>query len=251
MTQRPEDLWSELARTASSLGAALTPAGHDELLRSITAAAKDLFGAAACSLALLDEEEEHLLFHVATGAGADEVVGLRVPVGRGVAGWVVTSGQPIAIADVRRDPRFASDVAQTTGYVPQSILAMPLQTERAMLGVIEVLDRSSDGREDRRDMQLLGLFAEQAALAIENSRVFSDLGRMLLEAAADAAGDGDLGAALRRAARDAPSPTAELAELGALFNELGRAGPDERRLAARIVSEILSYQRTRGREWTS
>ena len=250
-SRRPDEVFDELARLAADVGPALTPTGHDELLRSITSAAKNLFNAAACSLALLDEEEEHLVFHVATGAGAEEVIGMRVPVGRGIAGWVVTSGQPIAIADVRRDPRFASDVAQSTGYVPGSILAMPLQTERRMIGVIEVLDRSADGREDRRDMELLSLFAEQAALAIENSRVFADLGRVLLEAAGRAAAKGDLGDALRRAARDAPPPTADLAELAALFNELERAQPEARRVVARIATEFLAYERSRGQRWTS
>jgi len=76
-------------------------------------------------------------------------------------------GQPIEIADVTRDPRFARDVAESTGYVPRAILAMPLETDRAMLGVIEDLDRRKDGGSGARDMELLALFARQAALAIE------------------------------------------------------------------------------------
>jgi GAF domain-containing protein len=248
MTQRPETPVEAVARIAADMGLALVPAGHHELLRSITAAAKDLFGAAACSLALLDDKEEELVFHVATGAGAEEVIGMRVPLGGGIAGWVVSSGQPIAIADVRQDPRFAADVASTTGYVPRSIIAMPLQTQRQILGVIEVLDRSADGRDDRRDMQLLALFAEQAALAIENSRVFSNLGRVLFQSAAAAVTDADLRSALERMAREGPQPDAELAELAALFNDLGQAGSRERRVVARMASEFLSYLRER-REW--
>jgi GAF domain-containing protein len=244
-----DDLTRSLARTAADLGPALVPAGHHELLESITAAAKDLFNAAACSLALLDDAEEELIFYVASGAGAEDVVGMRVPVGRGIAGWTVTSGQPIAIADVRKDPRFAKDVAGSTGYVPRSILAMPLQTERRTLGVIEVLDRSSDGRADRHDMQLLSLFANQAALAIENSRTFSELGHALFEAAASAT-DGDLRASFERMARDAPSPTAELAEIAALFNQLGRAGPEELQAITRMTTSFLDYLRARGR-WTT
>jgi GAF domain-containing protein len=248
MSDRSDDVLGELARVAADMGPALAPAGHNELLLSITAAAKDLFNAAACSLALLDEEEEELIFHVASGEGAEEVVGMHVPVSRGIAGWTVTSGQPIAIADVRKDPRFAADFAQSTGYVPSSILAMPLQTERRMLGVIEVLDRGSDGRDDRRDMELLGLFAEQAALAIANSRVFSDLGRILLRAAGDASGI-ELREALLRAAASAPAPNSDLAELAALFNELGRAGDDERRVVTRMATEFLAYLRARSK-WT-
>ncbi|MDQ3767244.1 MAG: GAF domain-containing protein [Actinomycetota bacterium] len=245
MTSHERDLLAQLAGTATDIGPALVPEGHLELLQSITSAAQSLFGAAACSLALLDDDEEQLDFYVASGAGAEDVVGMRMPVGRGIAGWVVSSGQPIAIEDVAKDKRFAVDVAQSTGYTPRSILAMPLETERRMLGVISVLDRSSDRPETARDIELLSLFAEQAALAIENSRVFSNLGAALLRAMASAAGDGDLGRALEETARDADAPSSDLAELAAHFHELGMLGAGERRAATRLVGEFLSYVRRR------
>jgi GAF domain-containing protein len=229
----------DLARLASNLGPAFAPVGHDELLTSITDAAKSLFGAEACSLALLTDDQTELVFYVASGVGAQDVVGMRVPVGRGIAGWVVTSGQPIAISDVTRDPRFARDVAESTGYTPRSILAMPLETERRMLGVIEVLDRSSERAED---MELLAIFARQAALAIENSRVFSNLGRALLQAAARASG-GDLGAALLATAEEAPPPDVDVAELAAHFHALGILGDEERRAATQLLGHFLDYVR--------
>ncbi|MBA3631141.1 MAG: GAF domain-containing protein [Actinobacteria bacterium] len=144
-----------------------------------------------------------------------------------------------------KDRRFAVDVAQSTGYTPSSILAMPLETERRMLGVIEVLDRSSDRPETARDIELLSLFAGQAALAIENSRVFSNLGAALLRATASATEDGDLGRALLEAARDTGAPNADMAELASHFHELGMLGPEERRAATRLVGEFLTYVRRR------
>jgi GAF domain-containing protein len=242
MPDRPERLLEQVAALAADLGPALAPVGQLELLRSITAAARELFDAAACSLALLDEAQETLTFHVASGAGAQEVVGQRVPVDRGIAGWVVSSGQPVAVADVARDPRFAADVAETTGYVPRSVLAMPLQTEREMLGVIELLDQRADSPVGRRDMELLGLFASQAALAIEGARVFSSLGQALFQAVGQAAaGDQDLASALDDQARRASGPAAELAELAGSFARLGQAGPAERAAATRLVREFLAY----------
>ncbi|MFN2388368.1 MAG: GAF domain-containing protein [Actinomycetota bacterium] len=246
MTNDDRSVLEELAQLAADLGPALTPAGHEELLRSITDAAKDLFEAAACSLALLTETEEELVFWVASGTGAEDVVGMRIPSSQGIAGWVVTSGQAIAIEDVRRDPRFASDFAESTGYVPQSILAMPLETERQMLGVISVLDRRSSGGEGAQDMQTLALFARQAALAIENSRVFTDLGRALFAAASEAA-TGDLAAALTEQAILAPAPRSDYAELAAHLSELGRMGPEERRAATQLVGHFLAYLRARKR----
>jgi GAF domain-containing protein len=248
MPDRPERLLEQVAALAADLGPALAPVGQLELLRSITAAARELFDAAACSLALLDEAQETLTFHVASGAGAEEVVGQRVPVDRGIAGWVVSSGQPVAVADVAADPRFAAEVAEATGYLPRSVLAMPLQTERDVLGVIELLDQRADSPAGRRDMELLGLFAGQAALAIEASRVFSNLGQALFQALGmAAAGDRDLAASLDELARRSPGPAGDLAELAGAFARLGQVGPAERTAATRLVREFLAYAGGDGR----
>ena len=242
MTEPAENPLRALARIAADVGPALAPAGQNELLGSIMEAARRLFDAAACSLALLDETGAELVFHVASGRGAEDVVGLRIPSSRGIAGWVVMSGQPIAVDDVRADSRFASDAAESTGYVPTSILAMPLETERRMLGVIEVLDRGTGRGGGADDMELLALFARQAALAIESSRVFTDLGRVLLEALGHAVDAGsDIHAEIQRLADSAPGPDPGLRELTALLADLGRRGEEERMAATRILREFLRY----------
>ena len=245
MSPRRADTLAELARLAAEMGPALVPVGHRALLRQITTTAQRLFSARACSLALLTEDEEELEFIMASGAGAEAVRELRMPAGQGIAGWVVMSGQAIAVDDVAADPRFATGVAETTGYVPRSILAMPLETERRVLGVIEVLDRGERPEATLGDMELLGLFAGLAALAIESSATFSDLGRALLGALAEAASDADLVAELRRRAASAPPPRRDLAELAALFAELGQAGPAQRRLAVRLLREVLAFTEDR------
>jgi GAF domain-containing protein len=247
MATRRRDPLAALGRLAADIGPALVPAGHLELLESITEAARRLFDAQACSLALLSEDDSELHFVMASGAGAETVREMRIPAGQGIAGWVVMSGQAIAIDDVTRDPRFASNVAQNTGYVPRSILAMPLATERRVLGVIEVLDRSPERVAASHDMELLALFAGQAALAIESSTVFRDMGRVLLEALADGSADEDLAARLRRHAASAPKPRRHLVELASLFQELGDAGAEEQRLAVRVLREVLAYTRARER----
>ena len=238
MTEEEQGLLREVASLAADLGPALTPVDHEELLAAIVSAARRLFKAEACSLAVLDEDEEELVFHVAAG-GSGDIVGLRLPVGQGIAGWVVASGQPIAIEDVSNDPRFARDVADTIGYVPRSILAMPLATERGVLGVIEILDWEGDAAERAEHMELLELYARQAALAIASARVFTELGRALFAAAALAAPSADLASALREVADDAPAPRAELAELAASFRELAGMGDDERRHASGLVADFL------------
>ncbi len=245
MTARRQDPLAALGRLAADIGPALVPSGHLELLASITEAARRLFDAQACSLALLSEDEAELHFVMASGAGADTVRDMRIPAGHGIAGWVVMSGQAIAIDDVTADPRFDTNVAQNTGYVPKSILAMPLETERRVLGVIEVLDRSAERAAAPHDMELLAVFAGQAALAIESSTVFRDMGRALLDSLAEGASDEDLAARLRRHAARAPKPRKDLVELASLFQELGEAGAQERRLAVHVLREVLAYTRAR------
>jgi hypothetical protein len=82
----PEELLQEIGELATSLGPAVRPAGTDELLRSLAETARRLFGAAACSLARLSEDESELLYTVAAGKGAEEVTGLRIPASPGIAG---------------------------------------------------------------------------------------------------------------------------------------------------------------------
>jgi GAF domain-containing protein len=236
-----------LAQLAADLGPVLRPRGDEEFLQAIVESMCLVFDAAACSIALLDDAEEMLEFRVAAGSGAAATVGIRIPADRGIAGWALMSGQSIAVDDVRQDSRFAADVAEATGYVPNAIMAMPLESERRTFGVIEVLDRRRGGGEGVDDMEILARFARQATLAVETSRIFSNLGQALFASAARAAPGGDLRSALEQHAAAAPRAKAELAELALLFHELGVLGPEERLAATRIVEDFLVYARKQRR----
>ena len=241
----PDDVLRELGELATSLGPAIQPAGTGELLRSLAETARRLFGAAACSLAMLSADESELRYTIAAGAGADEVTGMRIPSAQGIAGWVVQSGQPIAISDLASDPRFARETAEQTGYVPQTILAVPVQTAQQMLGVISLLDRDTRRPAAEQDMALLALFADQAALALAGVEAFSSLGRVLLAALADAAAGAGLGRALRQAAARLPEADQDLAELAAAFATLAQHGPAERQLALAVLRDVAEYAKRR------
>lgn len=254
-------LLDELGRIAGGLGPALAPAGGDDLLRSIAATAQRQFGAAACSLALLSPDETELIFTTVVGAGAEVVTGLRIPSGHGIAGWVVMSGQPLAVSDLRSDPRWggaalaaaATDEAAGAGddgegessalsYQPESILAAPVATSQRLLGVLEVLDRDEHRPDAASDMELLGVVADQAALALEGVRVFDDFGRQLLRAVASAPdADAEVSQALMAAAERLSPPDADLLELAALFGELGRLDANARRLSVRVLREFVAH----------
>jgi GAF domain-containing protein len=241
-----EDLLRELGELAGNVGPAIRPVGSDELLRSLTETARRLFGAAACSLALLTEDETELVYTTAAGVGADDVTGMRISASQGIAGWVVQSGQPIAVSDLANDSRFSRGVAEQTGYVPDAILAVPVASARRTLGVISILDRDARRPGAEQDLTLLALFANQAAIALESVQAFSDLGRVLLAAVADAAGaDSELSEAAGRVAAELSGPDADLGALAATFAGLARRGAPERRLALGVMREVATYAERR------
>jgi GAF domain-containing protein len=166
---------------------------------------------------------------------------MRISSGQGIAGWVVQSGQPIAVSDLASDPRFARDTAERTGYVPQAILAVPVETPQRMLGVISLLDRDSRRPGAEQDMALLSLFADQAALALASVEAFSVMGRVLLDALAEAAAGVDLTLALQQAAAGLPPADPDLAALAATFAALARRGDAERQLAAAVLADVRQY----------
>jgi GAF domain-containing protein len=138
-----------------------------ELLQSVVEVARAIFNAQASSIFLLDEESDELIFEAIAGPGADTLIGQRFPSSTGIAGWVLVTRQPLVIEDVTEDPRFAKDVAETTGYVPKGLMAVPLLHEERSLGVLEVLDRPQRTQFSLVEMDLLGLFANQAAIALD------------------------------------------------------------------------------------
>jgi GAF domain-containing protein len=140
---------------------------HRALLQSIVETAMAIFHAAASSVFLFDEATDELVFEAVAGEGSDWLVGRRYPSDTGIAGWVLVTRQPVVLEDVRRDPRFAREMAESTGYVPHALMAVPLLHAQRTLGVLEVLDRPPGDPFTLREMGVLSLFASQAAIALD------------------------------------------------------------------------------------
>jgi GAF domain-containing protein len=162
MTDRPDDL-----RAAVAAGVVGSEDGFRALLSAIVEVARSIFGAKASSILLLDMETEELVFEAVVGEGEDTLLGTRFPAGTGIAGWVLATRTPLVIEDVQNDPRFARDVAEDTGYVPKGLMAAPLLHDEGALGVLSVLDRPGQTLFSLQEMELLGLFANQAAIAVD------------------------------------------------------------------------------------
>jgi len=154
-------------RAAVAAGVLGAEQAYRELLQATVEVARAIFKAKASSVFLLDEETDELVFEAVAGEGADTLVGQRFPSSTGVAGWVLVTRQPLVVDDLTKDTRFSREAAESTGYVPRGLMAVPLLAEDKTLGVLEVLDRPQNSAFTLAEMDLLGLFGNQAAIALE------------------------------------------------------------------------------------
>ncbi len=179
------------AARRATIGRRLQEDTETRLLQSIVDATARLFDAEAASIALFETDPDRLEFRVAAGEKGAGAIGLTVPPTQGIAGYVYSTGQALALSDVAADPRFNRDAAEQTGYVPRSIAAVPLLDEHATLGVLQVLDKRSSRTFSLGDMELLAVFAGQATTAIATTRVQRDTTRLLRGVLAELEPDAD------------------------------------------------------------
>ena len=243
-----EELRARLAQVGAA-GQLTAPTEHSDLLEQIVQTAMHVLGARAGSLYLVDEEGDELIFEVALGERAAPLRGQRLPLGQGVAGWVAATGQALAVADVQQDPRWAQDVGRAVGYAPKTMLAMPLIVHDRVTGVLQLLDKDGGEPFSAGDMATLGLFANQAAVAIAQSRTVHNLTELLRVALADIDNEERL---VDRLA-DLAARTEEGAEyrdtlrLATLLGEIARQSDAGRRLSLDVTRAIVTYLRAQPR----
>lgn len=164
--QRLIDLSRDLASTLNL----------DTLLNRIVHAAADLSGAEAASIMLYDDVNQQLYFHSATNIEKPVMRGLIVPVEGSIAGWIFTNKKPVIVSDAHKDPRYYGHIEKTTQFTTRSILGVPLITKDKIVGVLEAINHRT-GNFKEEDQEILMTLGAQAAVAIENARLFqqSDL----------------------------------------------------------------------------
>ncbi|MBN1887115.1 MAG: PAS domain S-box protein [Thermoflexales bacterium] len=172
----------DLERRAREL-AALYQAGQimastlqlDRLLGLVMKQVKSLLDAEAASVllhtAVLDQGGDELVFAAAISPSSEKLIGVRLPVTAGIAGWVMREKQSVSVADTQSDPRFFSGVDTLTGMTTRSLLAVPLLFQDTALGVLEVVNKIN-GAFDEHDLKMLEALASSAAMAIENARLY-------------------------------------------------------------------------------
>ena len=174
-------------RAAVAAGVLASEDAHRDLLQATVEVARGIFYAKASSVLLYDETTDELVFEAVAGEGSDSLVGERLPSSTGIGGWVLVTRQPIVLDDVTQDPRFAEEAAKRTGYVPKGLMCVPLIHEEEPLGVLYVLDRPQESRFSLEEMELLGLFGNQAAIGLDLLRKARRAKAVLDDADTDAA----------------------------------------------------------------
>jgi signal transduction histidine kinase len=146
----------------------------DVLLDRIVHAAADLSNATEASILLFDESKGELVFQAATNN--PQVRGLSVPVGSSIAGWIISNRKPIIIEDVLKDDRYFRNIAEASNVTIKSLLGVPLVTKNKVIGALEAINKKNGGFTSE-DQEILMTLGAQAAIAIENTRLFqqSDL----------------------------------------------------------------------------
>ena len=229
--------------TAGSIG---SPATHGAALEHVVETAADVLDAQAASLFLLDEEHDELVFVVALGSKADEVKQFRVPLGHGIAGYVAFAGQPIAVADAEQDPRLAREIGDAVDYIPKTILCVPLFLSDRVIGVLELMDKVGGSPFTASDIDVLGRFANLAAITIEETRLTHDMRRLFRSLLQEVA----QGHPLSEAALHFADRTADHAEntgtirLASLVQALSSRGESGQRLAIEVLTSMIRYEKT-------
>ena len=159
-------------KSLNEIGQAVTSTLNlEETLTLITDQTTRLMEVAAASVLLRDGSGKEIWFAAASGEGAEATIGVRIPYGQGIGGWVVSHGEPVIVSDVQADKRFFADVDKLSGFTTKSVLCVPLITKGSTIGALEVMNKRH-GTFNHDDLVLLQALAAPAATAIENAQLY-------------------------------------------------------------------------------
>lgn len=161
---------STLISVASSINSTLD---LNQLLTFLMTCATKVMKAKDSSLMLLDERTNELVFKIALGEKGSQVQEFRLRMGQGIAGQVALTGDPIIVSDTAEDKRFDSAIDKATGFETKSIMCVPIKLREKVVGVIEVLNAGYSGPLTEDDLDTFSAFANTAAVALQNARLFS------------------------------------------------------------------------------
>ncbi len=143
----------------------------EEIFEKILLIAEDLTSSEGSSLLLIDSSTGNLKFVAATGEKKDDLIGLEVPVGKGIAGWIAANNEPSIVSQTQSDSRFYKKIDQKVNFTTRNLLGVPLRLRgKKVIGVLEVVNKI-DGEYTDWDVEILLAFGGLAATVIENARL--------------------------------------------------------------------------------
>jgi sigma-B regulation protein RsbU (phosphoserine phosphatase) len=143
----------------------------DSLLEYIMQKSQNVMSAEAASLMLVIEETNELEFKVTLGPKAQAVKPFRLPIGKGISGWVAQTGEAVLISDAYSDSRFDPSFDKRSGFKTNSMLCVPMIHQSKVVGVMTLINKLDGKPFNENDQNLFTIFASQAALSIENARL--------------------------------------------------------------------------------
>jgi signal transduction histidine kinase len=171
MSRRLEDL-DTLNKVASVISSNLD---LPELLKQITHTARLILHSSACTLMLIDQSTNELVFSIPDGEFTDKLLEYRQPVGQGISGYVARTKEPVIVNDVTKDPRFSRTVDTNTGFVTKALMCAPMVVRGKTIGVIQIINKEDGTLFNPNDMRILLTLAAQSAIAIENAQLYAQL----------------------------------------------------------------------------
>lgn len=176
MAVNSDERLKEVLRVSKDINSSLR---IDDVLDSIMARVTEILDAEASSVMLMDEKAGGLVFRLAQGEASDSIKTIVVPLGKGIAGTVAVTRSSEILNDVRSDPRHFRKADDTTGFVTRNMICVPLMNRNELVGVVQVLNKRDGVDFSQDDLKILESVADQAAIALENARLYEMLEKTL------------------------------------------------------------------------
>ncbi len=146
-----------------------------EILKIIMEKTADFVKAEGWSILLLDKENQELVFEAAAGEAGQKLIGIRLKINQGVAGWVARTGKPLIVEDVTKDPRFYDGVDKKTKFITKSILCVPMKSGNEILGVVEVVNKVGGEPFTKDDLEIFENLVQHITIALRNAQLYNKM----------------------------------------------------------------------------
>jgi signal transduction protein with GAF and PtsI domain len=219
-------------------------------IENLLRVAADAVGASEASVIVRDGNKGSLKFLSAIGPVAEQLLRVKIPPGRGIAGFVFTSGQPMVVANAAEEESFYAEVDRATGYTTQTLLATPLKVRNEIIGVLELVNRPGEppyAPFTPEEMDQSAHFADAIAALVDAYESAKLVEMMFDRSLRETDPDNVTGDELRRWTRNLRSAPEhrDMLAIAAAVSEIAGAGEAERELCREIVDALGKWTKKR------